>query len=640
MFSDMIERMQQQRTAGGHEPAPDGGLGRALAGPVAPPRGTAPPEAASPSMPIERWAGMPADADARWRPAPHPDGSLIQDPDFTLPTAAGPLTWRLFHDSSDPTTIGPWGARRRASFPLLLHRSGVPSVVTVMHDDGSDRVYQFSAGAGQYFAQGIQNGDALTLDPRLGEWNETRGENGFRYHFPQGNFVHLDYWATPQDLRITCSYDASGRLQSLLEPAGRRVTLGNYAVIGGGARVGYLQDWGDRRQTFSYNSAGDLTQVVGPTGCITQYSYDSSHRITSITDPEGYTTSYTYDSSGRVFTRSIAGNLGRYTYVRTGPTLATGYKDPLGRTWTHLTSGGYPSGQIDPLGKRQTYVYASDRLQSVKNELGYVTTYSYNSSGLLVGQQDALGNRWTYTRDSFTNIVTEQNPLGYITSYSYGASPQLRQLTTVTNPLGQRTTYGYLSNGLLQSVQDALGNRVTYVWSNLGLLDAAINPLGYRTSYLYDIAGNRIAEIDAIGNRWSYSFDAMGRETSQRSPLGYRTTTIYDARGLAIAEIDATGSRTTYSYNATGDWSEEINALGARTTRIFDAAFQLIAEVDSLGYRTTNLYDPLGRVSASQDARGYQSTIVYDSASRVIDVTSRNSDRVFPDILAALWSPD
>src|SRR5438128_8506782 len=81
------------------------------------------------------WAAArPADADLVWRPAANPlDGSLFQDPDFSLPTAAGPITWRLFYNSSAAATNSDWGYGRRASWPLRLNSDG--TTVTVMHDD-------------------------------------------------------------------------------------------------------------------------------------------------------------------------------------------------------------------------------------------------------------------------------------------------------------------------------------------------------------------------------------------------------------------------------------------------------------------------------------------------------------------------
>src|SRR5262249_52008222 len=85
--------------------------------------------------------GSSSGADPHWRPVPAPDGGLIQDPDFSLPTKAGPLRWSLFYDSTAAATAGPWGYGRRASFPLYLDYDSVAGVVTVSHEDGTLRVY-------------------------------------------------------------------------------------------------------------------------------------------------------------------------------------------------------------------------------------------------------------------------------------------------------------------------------------------------------------------------------------------------------------------------------------------------------------------------------------------------------------------
>src|SRR5712692_656565 len=86
---------------------------------------------------------LPADADPRWRPAPNADGSLFQDPDFTLPTVAGPLNFGLFYDGNSVSQDSEWGFGRRGSFPLRLVQTG--TTVTVMHEDGTLRQYSGSA---------------------------------------------------------------------------------------------------------------------------------------------------------------------------------------------------------------------------------------------------------------------------------------------------------------------------------------------------------------------------------------------------------------------------------------------------------------------------------------------------------------
>jgi len=68
--------------------------------------------------------GLSADADIRWRPVPDPaTGALQVDPEFSLPTTAGPLNWQLWYDRHHEQggNVGyDWGYGWRASFPLRL----------------------------------------------------------------------------------------------------------------------------------------------------------------------------------------------------------------------------------------------------------------------------------------------------------------------------------------------------------------------------------------------------------------------------------------------------------------------------------------------------------------------------------------
>src|SRR5215813_6793877 len=67
--------------------------------------------------------GFPADADERWRPAPDPaTGVLHVDPEFSLPTTAGPLPFRLYYDAqsyqmTETWVNAEWGFGWHASFP-------------------------------------------------------------------------------------------------------------------------------------------------------------------------------------------------------------------------------------------------------------------------------------------------------------------------------------------------------------------------------------------------------------------------------------------------------------------------------------------------------------------------------------------
>lgn len=240
---------------------------------------------ASLGAPDPAGAAVPAPGgDPAWRPAPDARGALVQDPDFELDTAAGPLRWSLLSDSEQAGVDGPYGYGRRASFPQVLRSDG--TTVTVMDDGGTLREFRRSdtdyLPVGDVYCQLTKNDDDT--------WDYVRNDNGFRYRFPAGDVVSLTYRETPQGYRLTCGYDGEQRLAHVEEPAGRRVTLG-YAAAGL-TTVQYLEDWGGRRNTLTYDSSGNLAQVEGPTGCLTStsarlYSYCEA-RPTKAMDPSGY----------------------------------------------------------------------------------------------------------------------------------------------------------------------------------------------------------------------------------------------------------------------------------------------------------------------------------------------------------------
>src|SRR5438876_278874 len=83
-------------------------------------------------------------------PLPSPDGKLVQDPDFVLPTIAGPLPWRLYYYSDLADQSSEWGYGRRASWPIRLcaETSGVVTTVYVEREDGNG-VHYINYGDGQ-----------------------------------------------------------------------------------------------------------------------------------------------------------------------------------------------------------------------------------------------------------------------------------------------------------------------------------------------------------------------------------------------------------------------------------------------------------------------------------------------------------
>lgn len=73
------------------------------------------------------------------------------------------------------------------------------------------------------------------------------------------------------------SYDGSGRLTTVTEPAGRTLTLGYTA-----GQLASVTDPAGHSVSYGYDSAGQLTSVTDVTGGVTTYGYDASHRLTTL----------------------------------------------------------------------------------------------------------------------------------------------------------------------------------------------------------------------------------------------------------------------------------------------------------------------------------------------------------------------
>jgi RHS repeat-associated protein len=137
----------------------------------------------------------------------------------------------------------------------------------------------------------------------------------------------------------------------------------------------------------------------------------------------------------------------------------------------------------------------------------------------------------------------------------------------------------YDENGRVVGERDALGQRRTYTYDEVGNRTSAKTPLT-ETKYTYDLAdrlicekkgslarhyaydwmGNRTAEVDACGNRTEYVYDKFGRCIEERGkaiamPGGLQVPVVkreYDAFDRVICETDPRGFRTHTSYNGRG----------------------------------------------------------------------------------------
>jgi RHS repeat-associated protein len=347
---------------------------------------------------------------------------------------------------------------------------------------------------------------------------------------------------------------------------------------------------------------------------------------------------------------------------------------------TYVTSPGYfetlvmnHDGSFDLTDKYQTdYHYAEvtntpfvlgtgpvQRLMSITDRNGNVTTLAYNGTGDMTTATDTYGRIYTFGYNSNHHVASATDPLGNTTTFGYDSTGH--QLQTITDANGKTTTYSYdilhqtvtktdrdgrlftygYQHNLPYSETDSAGN-LFYSLTNTS--NWALNLFQTFADYVRVYVPSTTSKTDGRGNVWQYSYDSNAHPLTVVAPDGATTTYTYDPGTLQVASItDANGHTTSYTYDTRGNTLTRTDALGHVTTYTYDSMFSQLLSVtdpqgrvttytiDSHGNRLTETdplhhtaswtYDSHGNVSSSTDKDGYTTNYAYDSNGNLITVT-------------------
>lgn len=415
---------------------------------------------------------------------------------------------------------------------------------------------------------------------------------------------------------ISFSYDALGNLLTKTFTAG-----------------GVSRTW-----TYSYNSFGQITRIVGPDPSgkeVTTYGYDPQGNMTSVTDalghtvqypehdgngrvltavaPNGLITRYTYDAAGRRTSKTVGAATTQYGYDLNGQ--MSGVQWPTGRVVTfrhdasHLLSDivdakGYDLHITRDLGARVTQ-------RSVLDPSGAVIalhTSGYDSRGRLIQSGDASGNATSYSYDPDANLLTITDALHRTASVSYDS---LVRPATVVDARNGVTSIEYDVNGAVASVTDPRGVKTTYQRDGFVQTTAVGSPDAGSHQFVYDSVGNLVQVTDARNQTTQYRYDVLRRLTSityaDKSQESFSYDVGANAQGLLSGFKDSTG-HTAYSYDSYRRISSMTEDVGN-----FHA---------SVGY----VYQPSGLPSQVTYPSGHAITYDYDNAGRLqaVEVDHRN----------------
>jgi RHS repeat-associated protein len=413
---------------------------------------------------------------------------------------------------------------------------------------------------------------------------------------------------------LTFRYDGEGRVTRYgLGPGGTYVAATGYFETLGASGGGFTVTQKDKTTYHFALIPGTPFLVSG-----------SVYRLTSIGDRNGNTTTLTYSSGNLTQVTDTYGRAITFTY--TAQNKLASVTDPLGRVTTlQYDSTGHKLTKItDPNNNSIQYSYNTFyQLTGKTDKAGRTFTYSYSSGfpGLPIAVKDGAGGT-SATLSNPSSWSTNPTQLALYLKRVYTPST-----TTDTDGRGNTWKYQYDSNGYLTQFIAPDGATTTYTYDPATLqLATMTDPNGNTTSNIYDSEGNRLHTTDALGHVTAYTYEPVfNMMTRMTDPRGRVTTYTYDTRGNRVQETDPLGKGRHWAYDSHGNVTQYTDKDGNVTQHTYDSFGNLIQETEAVGTSIQSMtqytFDAVGNRISMIDALGRVTQYQYDGMNRLIRET-------------------
>jgi RHS repeat-associated protein len=462
------------------------------------------------------------------------------------------------------------------------------------------------------------------------------------------------------------AYDASNRFVSVTFPDGtsRQYVYENAAFPN--KFTGIIDEKGNRYATYAYDSNGRAisSQHAGGADLYTVDNTYLNQGVVTVTNPLGGQTFYLLEgingsakqdqvsrscpgcgsyTSGYTFTNvyDVNGNVTSETDYNGNQTI---HSYDLTRNLETSRTLAYGSSVAETITTAWHPVF---RLPTQISEPNRTTTFAYDAKGNLLSKNisaQTVNSTWTYSYNSFGQVLTATDPLGHVTSYAYDANGNL---ISITNALGQVTSLtNYDANGRPLSVTDPNGTttsvtynfrgqvtskttlqRVTrYTYGKFGQLQKVTRPDGSYVSFTYDVAHRLTDVTDAVGNHIHYTLDAGGNRTKtdvydQNNVLTTTHSKVYDALSRLYQDVGAQNQTSSLYYDANDNLYYLYNPVFVSTQTYFDAQNRP-SSISKNGVTASFAYDAKGRLSGVTDPLGHVTSYGHDGLDDVTSIQS------------------
>jgi RHS repeat-associated protein len=574
------------------------------------------------------------------------------------------------------TSPGPLGYGWTGSYSAHVEIAEEGNVATVHLDDGAAETF-------------LRSGEVWGAANPLVQATLASEGSALRYTLPDQTVLRFDgagRLSSETDRNanaLTMSRNGEGRLESVSDPAGRKLT---FAYSGGflesakdpmGHTVKYAYEGGDLasvtlpgqvspRWQFKYDASHRLTKATDGRGATTTNEYDSSNRVISQTDPAERITSFEYWPSETRITNKATGAVTRETFSLSNEPLSVtrGYGTASASTEEFAYDSAGNRVSATDANKHTTkfgYDGEGDKT-SVLDADEHETKWSYDSTHDAISTTTPKGETTTITRDSHGNpeVIERPAPAGK-TQITKDKFNSLGELVSTTDPLERTTKYEYDAQGDRTGEIDPEGDKRTWSYDEGSRVSSSVSPrgnveggeaskyttkverdaqgrpllvtdpLGHKTKHAYDANGNLESLTDPNGHKTKYTYDADNERTKVEQPNGTSTETSYDGAGQVVSQTDGNKHSTKYTRNVLEQVTEVIDPLARKSTKEYDSAGNLTKLTDPAKRTTTNTYDPTNKLKETTYSDGKTHSVKYEydadsDRTSMIDATGTTSD--------------
>jgi RHS repeat-associated protein len=580
--------------------------------------------------------------------------------DFAIPGRGAPLAFTRTYNSNPviASVDGPLGFGWAMSYGMSLTQGS--NTVTIHEETGSSLAFALKNGTyegpDRAIATLVKNGD--------GSYTFVRHATQIYEFNSSGQLVD------EKDLNgntTLLTYDTSGNLQTVTDPALRKLT---FTWVG--THITQIADPAARTVRFGYNDGlGNLTDVTDVNAGNTHFTYDPNHLLLTMKDPRGGVATNHYDAMSQVDWQKD--RLSRQTYF----SYAGSPQSPMGGSTTitdpkgNVTLERYANGERTVVVRgfgtsaATTSMYHYDHVTlgaTVTDANGHFSSNKYDKAGNVLSATDPLNRTTTYTYDGLNDVTSITPPTGVptilkydthgniqsssrstnITAYLYGDSSHPGDVTSITDPNQNKWGFGYDSYGDITSNSNPLGDTTTSVFNTVGWLTSQktqqghitfldhnafgdvtkiTDPLNHKTLRGFDADRNLVKLTDPNVNITQYTYDAANELTATQQPDGTFLKTDYNLDGTVFHTYDGKGNATTYGYDSLARVTSVTDQVNHTTSYTYDGVGNRTSVLDPLGNLTQYRYDPANELILTIRADGTTNGTGYDANGNVTSQT-------------------